>query len=234
MDKCEEWAREYLIFKGFQNILYEPDGNVPPDFLVDGRIAVEVRRLNQHHENDAGEVEALERLAIPLRIKLQKLLASFGPPGHGASWYVYYKFKRPQLTKNWEEVLRDHLKPFHAAIVQKPKAVINIDDNFSVTLLKKQAPSQESFILAGNSDYNSGGWVIPELENNLRICVEEKTAKIAKCRHKYPIWWLLLIDFIVGGAEEPVRVSHDWDKLIVVHPGNFAGAYELANSGSNE
>jgi len=48
MDSSETLAKEYLRFLGYTDIIYEPDGNIPPDFLVNGRIAVEVRRLNQN------------------------------------------------------------------------------------------------------------------------------------------------------------------------------------------
>ena len=44
MDRSEQVAMKHLLFCGFSTVVYEPDGNVPPDFLVDGSIAVEVRR----------------------------------------------------------------------------------------------------------------------------------------------------------------------------------------------
>jgi len=47
-DPSETQARRYLEHLGCKDIVYEPDGNVPPDFVVDGRIGVEVRRLNQN------------------------------------------------------------------------------------------------------------------------------------------------------------------------------------------
>ncbi len=48
MDQSESHARDYLEHLGLGRVVYQPDGNVPPDFLVDGRIAVEVRRLNEN------------------------------------------------------------------------------------------------------------------------------------------------------------------------------------------
>ena len=45
----ERIVESYLISLQIGKVVYEPDGKVPPDFLVDGRIAVEVRRLNQHY-----------------------------------------------------------------------------------------------------------------------------------------------------------------------------------------
>ena len=121
--------KEYLELQGFKDIVFEPDGNVTPDFLISGRIAVEARRLNQHHETETGEHEPLEALSKPLQKRLKKLLESFGPPAHGVSWFVSYTFKRPQLTKNWEAVLREKLRAFLSTAPPEREAVITIDRN---------------------------------------------------------------------------------------------------------
>src|ERR1035437_8261696 len=42
------------------------------------------------------------------------------------------------------------------------------------------------FVPAGHSDAESGGFLIGEIETNLKLCIAEKTAKIAKVRTKYP------------------------------------------------
>lgn len=43
----EERARQWLESQGYTDILdLSQDGNDPPDFMVENRIAVEVRRLN--------------------------------------------------------------------------------------------------------------------------------------------------------------------------------------------
>src|SRR5206468_13124046 len=70
MDKSEQIAESHLRSRGFQDIMYEPDGNVPPDFLVDGQIAVEVRRLNQNEDTPEGP-RGLEEAAIPLQAKIK-------------------------------------------------------------------------------------------------------------------------------------------------------------------
>jgi hypothetical protein len=54
MDDSEKLANDYLSRLGFQDIVYEPDNKNPPDFLADGRIAVEVRRLNQNEVTESG------------------------------------------------------------------------------------------------------------------------------------------------------------------------------------
>ena len=48
MNREELLAKNYLESLNLSSIIYEPDGNIPPDFLVDNHIAVEVTRLNEH------------------------------------------------------------------------------------------------------------------------------------------------------------------------------------------
>ncbi|MET0555249.1 MAG: hypothetical protein ABW221_19560 [Vicinamibacteria bacterium] len=97
MDKTEQVAQQHLRSRGFTDVRYEPDGNVPPDFLVDARIAVEVRRLNQHEET-TGTPRGLEAVSIPLLHRMRKLLPALGP-ARGESWYVTYTFERPLLEQ---------------------------------------------------------------------------------------------------------------------------------------
>jgi hypothetical protein len=48
MDISERSARNYFVHLGFTRIDYEPEGcSKPPDLLLNARIVVEVRRLNQ-------------------------------------------------------------------------------------------------------------------------------------------------------------------------------------------
>ena len=66
MDKSEEVVKQYLTAQGFTEVVYEPDGEVMPDFFVDGSIAVEVRRLNQNEVSD-GKPRGLEDVAVPVQ-----------------------------------------------------------------------------------------------------------------------------------------------------------------------
>lgn len=84
MDDSENVAYEYLLSLGIGSVIYEPDGKVPPDFLVNGRIAVEVRRLNQNEVTKTG-ISGLEEIRIPLHKNLVKLFSSLGPPKRGKS-----------------------------------------------------------------------------------------------------------------------------------------------------
>lgn len=72
MDASEAVVEKLLKHMGFESVVYEPDGNTPPDFLADGRVAVEVRRLNQNHDSGDGK-RGLEETSIPLWNKVEKL-----------------------------------------------------------------------------------------------------------------------------------------------------------------
>ena len=94
MNHSEKLVFEYLTAWGFSNIVYEPDGNVPPDFAIDGRIAVEVRRLNENEKTATGH-RGLEEVSKPLTALIKKALVATGPPRYGISWFVSYSYRRP-------------------------------------------------------------------------------------------------------------------------------------------
>src|SRR5687768_10958381 len=100
MDASEAIVEKLLTHMGFTNVVYEPDGNVPPDFLADGQVAVEVRRLNQNHDSGNGK-RGLEEVAIPLWQKIEQLVNSLGPYA-GESWFLFFRFSRP--IKPWKEL----------------------------------------------------------------------------------------------------------------------------------
>src|SRR5687767_7819472 len=94
MDTSEKIAYDFLLHQGFKSVVFEPDGKNPPDFLVNGRVAIEVRRLNQN-ESTGGTNRGLEEIAISLRKRIDLLLKSLGPPRSSGSWFVSYDFRRP-------------------------------------------------------------------------------------------------------------------------------------------
>jgi len=230
INASERLARDYLENLQIGDVVHEPDGNVPPDFLVDGRIAVEVRRLNQNEET-AGGHRGLEETAVPLNAGIKRLLASLGPPANGVSWYVSYSFERPLVS--WA-----HLGPALVRTLEEFRDAWNVElepirvvKGFRVMLQQTGRPYERAFVLGGWSDHDSGGFVVSELDRNLRICIAEKAIKVAKFRHKYIRWWLLLIDHIgYGQDEEEVQalgLPHSWDKVILVSPIDPANAFEL-------
>jgi hypothetical protein len=234
MDESELVAEKYIMHLGYNKPIFEPEGqSTPPDFLVDNRIAVEVRRLNQSEESSLpGQRRGLEEVAIPLWKCVERLLPSLGPPTGQVSWYIHVKFDRPVPERRLlEDAIRTTLETFRDSPVQNP-TTIRLFKTFELEIFRAGRAYPQYFVMGGKSDDDAGGWVIEELERNLRICIDEKTAKVSGIRAKYSEWWLLLVDRINYGQEETIQVPpHDWDKIILINPHDHRQAFELQDLG---
>ena len=234
LDLSEQLATEYLQNIGCKSVIYQPDGNVPPDFVVDDGIGVEVRRLNQNEITDSG-YRGLEETSVPLLMKIKRLLNSFGPPDSGTRWFVSYTFRRPLSWKGLKGPLRDALTTFRNSRIESCYATVTISDTFDIDLIRATNAHSHFFVLGGYSDSDSGGWVLSEALRNLRICIREKSRKITRARDRYNEWWLILIDYIGYGAYDCDRstfrkhlaLEHDWNRIFLVNPIKPTVAFEL-------
>jgi hypothetical protein len=238
MKREERLAYRYLKSLGLGEVVYEPERNLPPDFLISETIAVEVRRLNQNEAiAEGGALRGLEETWIPFNMQFRKLLASFGQPPAGCSWFVSYSLARP--LPPWRELrsaLKSHLANFRDNPSNK-KVQISVSDGLEISLFPATKVHPTLFLWGAGSDHDSGGFIVHEILKNLRLCVEEKTRKIASHRHKYPTWWLVFIDLIGWGLDEldrshlqeHWRMEHDWNKIILLDPSNATSAFELCS-----
>jgi len=168
MDPTESIVADFLEKRGCTDVVFEPDGNVPPDFLVGGTIAVEARRLNQTHPTGA-EAQGLEEVAIPLWQRVRKLALSLGPPMAGQSWFIFFRFDRP--LERWNTLgpkIRRALDSFMAS-PRRGKTSIPIATNFELEIFRATRAYPTFFVMAGHSDGQSGGFIVAEMERNLRI-----------------------------------------------------------------
>lgn len=226
MDASEAIVEKLLKHMGFESVCYEPDGNVPPDFLADGRVAVEVRRLNQNYDAGNGK-RGLENTAIPLSDRVEKLASSFGP-AEDESWFLVFHFSRP--IKPWGELkpkLRAKLAAFRAR-PERSSGPVYADENFELDVIRASQPLEHYFCMGWCSDRQSGGFIVSEMLENIAHCSDEKLNKIASFRNKYPEWWLVLTDYIGYGLDDYNKqqlLAHakrpaGWDKIVVVSPSN--------------
>lgn len=235
MDATEKHVNDHLAHRGFAGVVYEPDGNVPPDFLIDGRIAVEVRRLNQNHFT-GSEAKGLEEVAIPLWNKIKQLLGKLGGPTRGESWFVHFRFSRPiEAWKTLEPKLRQGLQDFISDVNHSRRVVVEAQGIELEVICKTSKPHSTMFVMAGCSDEESGGWLLAEMETNIRHCASEKSRKIAKVKSKYPEWWLALVDHIGYGLDDfdremfrdQVSVEHGWDRILIIDPKDHKRWFEI-------
>jgi hypothetical protein len=244
MDESESLVRNHLQHRGFKRIVYQPDGNIPPDFLVDGRIAVEVRRLNENEVTESGELCGLETLRISTQRKLHKLLRSLGPAASGNSWFVGLNLKRPvPRWKHVEPELRRQLEEFRDNESGQRLCTIKVAEGLEIKIFHKASRLHPTcFVFGACSDHDTGGFVLSNTQRNLRLCVQEKMRKIAPVRHKYPEWWLVFVDqisFGVGDCDqelfrEHLGVEHDLDHVILLNPQDARRAFHLPKSASRK
>lgn len=235
MDASEKIAYDHFAHRGFTSIVYEPDGNIPPDLLLDGSIAVEVRRLNQNYFDVAG-TQGLEQVAIPLWKKVGALLASMGPSKSGESWFVHFRYGRPvEPWRTLEPKLRAGLSNFINSS-NKGRGIVARGQGFELEVFcRTSTPHAAIFVMAGCSDDESGGWLLSEMETNIRYCASEKERKIANVRPKYSTWWLALVDHIGYGLDdfdremfrEQVSIQHGWDKIILINPLDHTRGFDI-------
>ena len=217
-------AQQALQRMGFADVVFEPNGkNKQPDFLLDGRIAVEVRRLNQIVYED-GEYWGLESRSNSFEDRMHKLLGAM-EESSSESWFVNISFCRP--VKAWRTFERKVKKALLAFKAQQVHAdgVVFVEGNFSVDVTKASAVHPRFFLLGGVQDLDCGGAIVAEVIRNAKICSEIKLGSTAEHRSKYPQWWLLLVnqfglkldDLSKQQLQADFKCPEGWDKLVIVN-----------------
>jgi hypothetical protein len=222
MDGSEELASAYLKRLGLGGVAYEPDGQIPPDFVV-GDIGVEVRRLNQNHETSSG-YEGLESGQASILRYLEKLLPTYGPPQGGQGWWVFFTFRRPLDGKEIKRLLPKALADFQAA--PHPYGMeIRLTQTFELEIRPAGVPVAKFFMLGAYADHDQGGFIVSEMIRNLNICITEKAAKIAPYQTRYREWWLVLPDYIglYPDADERRTIAEHvrllcFSQVVLIHP----------------
>lgn len=233
MNCDEKIAERYLRSLGYTDVAYEPDGNIPPDFLLNGVTAVEVRKLNQHHVSN-GKAKPLEEVEYKLIPMLNNMLNNFKGDSHKSSSFVCITYSRPvgkikDRIKEIKKVLTSHLPKI------ANKAEYQISKNIHIELLPAAERHDSAYVLGAMPDMDAGGFVVSEIYANLKIVIEEKSEKITKYKHKYNEWWLVLIDYIGHGLRERdveylrelPKITNEWDKVVLVSPHDSDNGFEI-------
>ncbi len=194
---------KYLVAHYGENVIFEPDGKVPPDFLVNSKFEVEVRRLNKSF-SDKGSHEGLEQVTIPIFEVCNEVLRSFDARYQGNSYWVSLQFERP-LSTSMRQVKKEMeitLETFITSVTTALPCTLFVNPNIRFTIDASDPITGRVFRPAGGTDRNANGWVIPDYQDNLRHCIIEKSAKVSDYLTKYHEWWLYLLDHMGWGLDE--------------------------------
>jgi hypothetical protein len=199
MKREEKIAYDYFMSMGYDSIEYEPDGNIPPDFLLNGSIAVEVRRLNQYFKNQKNiPLEALDYQLIP---RIENLIKSFDLPHITTSAFLTISYARPlkvdkKLIAEIHTILQDHIQS-----IQEVREY-SIRKNLRIRIRPSKRKLPFIYNIGVLSDHDTGGVIVGLLYQNLKLVIAEKAIKVEPYYKRYDEWWLLLTDHIGFSLED--------------------------------
>lgn len=211
MKREEIIAKEYFESIGYNNLVYEPNGNRTPDFLINKNIAVEVRRLNQFYNN-----EPIEKVKYKLIPKIVKQIESFESENYFESAFVGIEYSRPIKYNSFIKNRINSILKNHSSNMKTQKEYV-INDNLKITIIPSEIKLKSKFSFGSSIDFNEGGFVLGNIYNSLKFIVKDKYKKIEYFKPEYKTWWLALVDFIGNGVSEneilQLRESIDFDLL---------------------
>ena len=195
MNRDEKIAEEFLRIV-HSNVAFEPDGNIPPDFSIDGNIGVEVRRLNQQHRND-GNIEGIEKQSIPLLKTVSNELSTYNIGNNGKSYWLTLRYTR-NIDKN--RIIKKNIKNSINAFENQNETIpfcYKLGKNVDLEFISNASHSKQKYKIGIESDMDSGGWVVPMYVDDITHCIKEKEQRIKPHLSKYGSWWLILVDNIL-------------------------------------
>ena len=223
MNRDEKIANDYLS-SHYSQVIFEPDGNITPDFKIEDGIGIEVRRLNQQYERN-GKTKGLEEDSIPLRRLIEKEFEKYPKSMSGNSFWVGFHFERGIKFKKKiiQQNLKDAIHDFESKGEITPTRY-KIFDNLWITFATKGSfTGNNKYKIGIEADYNSGGFLISMYVSNVLHCATEKEKKITPYQSRYKQWWLLLIDYIGGIEHEDIeeiksylKIPKIFNKIIII------------------
>lgn len=220
MNEDEKIAESFLN-KNYNNIVYEPDGNIPPDFSQNGSATgIEVRRLNQRYRED-NQMRGLEQDSISLIKSINSILENI--PITNNKYWLQVKYKRPLgNNKDVKKGLNNFITAFEKNGENYPFEQM-VASNVFIKVIAKANNTAQKYSLGGFIDRDSGGWVVDMYIQEIKECMDEKEKKINPYISKYSQWWLILVDHL--GCMSPYDIEKTknglvknscWQKVIVI------------------
>ena len=196
------YVEQWLQSQGYTNIQFLTDTNdQPPDFIVNGDIAVEVRRLNWMFGNRNTGLEGVE---IPLEQDIKTGLESAGQPPHGCKIFVscdLFHTKLPnrktiiqeirEAANGYVECVKDSLRLGHRPPHSRNETSFGMSIRFDALTNSAINHFELMDVSAG---IGVAGWIVADSIDNINRCINEKTDKIKDEHDLYTIWWLILVE----------------------------------------
>ena len=179
MKEEEKIVFEYLSSLGFNNISYEPLGfSTFPDFGIDGKIGVEVRRLNRNHINE-NEIPEVDNLNSKYKNEINKILNSIQQDGE-TTYFIDFKIKRSSCSI-YEKSLFKNLKSYLKTCDTNSNSH-NIDENLNMTLIKGSFDCEKKFKF--DAIQLPFFFIEEQYLKDIQFCINDKQKKIDTLNNK--------------------------------------------------
>ena len=241
----EKLARKWLVSLAGDPGSVRRSEHEPPDYVLNGEIAVEVTRISE------GDETSLHSLG-PV---VEDVLKDLGPPGHGRSLAVFWVYEPSRCfptVKVMKKQIRNALMPYTERCADPEKlrdlslggiADVALPCGLSLRL-GHFPPTEEAPIFKFVLHFS--GWTEEHIRERLlegfKHAVRTKSGKVRdRGRHRGP-WWLVLVDrvfstesFTFEGTNEGKRLqrglksltrelartegtSWPWSRIVVLAP----------------
>lgn len=214
MDDAEQAAHAWLQTNYLDNsIRFEPDGNCPPDFVLDDTLAIEVRRLNETRSDPAGiKPIGLEQDTLRLHKILNGIFEKL-KCHDGQQFMVHLRITDPAQLIFDKKCLKEDLIKVHADLLGKEKTTEH--SGFQLDWIPwKFEDIFHAVYLASTEHDGAGGFLEQVYASNIERLIAEKNHKIGKNAQKqYAHWWLVLVDYITPPTQYGHRFNFTVNKL---------------------
>jgi len=229
MNQEESIAEQYLMGLGLGQVVFEPDGNVPPDFSVGRTTGMEVRRLNQQFFGSSG-TEGLEELSYRLWDLIKNELSKFDSKFTGNTYLIDVEYSRPynESFKATTKSIRKELDNFLIS-GDLPPIDLSINSNLSFSIISGKPIPGRTFALAGGLDHDRGGSILQMYIDNINFCIDHKSNKIEPYLNMYEDWWLLLVDDMGWGMDlitdsayvkSKINCLENFNRIVIIRNGD--------------
>lgn len=201
-ENCEELlAKEWLESRGYTDIRdLSKERKDPPDFVVENRIAVEVRRLTDANATK-GKGSGIDK---PLEDIISKILEEAGEPPGGHNVYVSSgllddelppsKVTKKQVKQAVDEYTEILSEAFSQSGGNPVRELTRLEcGKFSHHFCPSPTSETGKFVLM-QATTAMGRSVVGESIDDINRCLVEKTGRIQDKIGLYPEWWLVLVD----------------------------------------
>ena len=234
-------AQQWLESQGYTDILDLSIANLdPPDFVVNNRIGVEVRRLSWMTDTNRHN-QAAEELEKPLEAMISTILEEAGEPPGGYNVYLSCNLLRDTLPQaevtkklvgqavdEFVDILSDALQSGKSPVHWWTQLECGLSIHFASVLTSGTGKFTLDQVEAATA---LRGWVDGDSIDNINRCIMDKTDKIKDIVHLCPVWWLVLVDhnvFTPGSWEDEWQTirnglvaTNPWSRIVVlswIHP----------------